>query len=90
MIQSFKHKSLKRFYHSNETAGINAQWLPVIRIILAELDVITHPDDITLTGLHVLKGNRAGYWAVTVTRNWRITFRIEQGNVFDVDLIDYH
>ena len=41
-------------------------------------------------GLHPLKGGLAGYWAVRVSANWRIVFRFEDGNVTDVDLIDYH
>ena len=40
--------------------------------------------------LHQLKGNRAGYWSVTVSRNWRIIYRFENEDVYDVDLIDYH
>jgi plasmid maintenance system killer protein len=40
--------------------------------------------------LHALKGNMAGWWSVTVRANWRIIFRFENGNAFDVDLLDYH
>jgi toxin HigB-1 len=42
-------------------------------------------------GAHELTGDRAGTWSLTVTRNWRMTFRItEDGAVADVDLEDYH
>ena len=40
--------------------------------------------------LHPLKGSLKGFWSVTVRGNWRIIFRFEQGNAFDVDLVDYH
>ncbi len=40
--------------------------------------------------LHPLKGNRKGVWAVTVRANWRVTFRFEDGDAYDVDLEDYH
>jgi len=40
--------------------------------------------------LHPLRGNLAGFWAVRVSGNWRVIFRLEDGQVFDVDLIDYH
>ena len=40
--------------------------------------------------LHPLKGRLRGHWAVSVSANWRITFRFDGGNVWDVDLIDYH
>lgn len=40
--------------------------------------------------LHALKGDRKGYWSVTVSGNWRIVFRFGDGDVHDVELIDYH
>jgi proteic killer suppression protein len=40
--------------------------------------------------LHPLRGGLAGFWAVTVRANWRVTFRFEGGNAYDVDLVDYH
>jgi len=40
--------------------------------------------------LHALKGRHAGFWAVTVRANWRVTFRFEDGHVVDVDYLDYH
>ena len=40
--------------------------------------------------LHMLKGDRKGYWSVTVKNNWRIIFRFEREDVYDVELIDYH
>ena len=60
--------------------------------ILARLDVATGPNNMDLPGfrLHPLKGDRAGYRAVTVSRNWRVVFRFEGGDAADVDLIDYH
>jgi len=60
--------------------------------VLAVLDAAAAPTDLDLPGyrLHVLKGKLKGLWSVTVSGNWRITFRVEDGNVFDVDLTDYH
>lgn len=40
--------------------------------------------------LHSLKGDRTGQWSVSVTANWRIVFRIADGEAVDVDLVDYH
>ena len=39
---------------------------------------------------HSLKGDRKGVWTVTVRANWRVTFRFEGGDAYDVDLEDYH
>ena len=41
-------------------------------------------------GLHPLKGNLKGFWSVRVRANWRIIFRFEDSQVYDVDLLDYH
>lgn len=40
--------------------------------------------------LHRLTGDLAGFWSLTVTGNWRLIFRMQAGDAFDVDLIDYH
>ena len=60
--------------------------------MLAQLDVACSPESMRLPQyrLHSLKGNLKGYWSVTVRANWRIIFRFENGNVHDVELIDYH
>ena len=60
--------------------------------VLARLDVAAKPEDMNLPGwrLHPLKGDRAGYWAVKVSANWRMVFRFDGGDVRDVDLTDYH
>jgi proteic killer suppression protein len=63
-----------------------------LRRILARLDIATTPQDLDLPGsrLHPLKGDRKGSWAVTVRANWRVTFRLSGGRVFDVDYVEYH
>jgi proteic killer suppression protein len=40
--------------------------------------------------LHRLKGRLAAFWSVSVSGNWRIVFREDAGEVFDIDLVDYH
>ena len=40
--------------------------------------------------LHALGGNMKGYWSIVISGNWRIVFRFEDGDAFDVDLVDYH
>ena len=60
--------------------------------ILAVLNRARVPADMDLPGfrLHQLKGDRKGFWSVTVRANWRVTFRFENGRAYDVDLTDYH
>ena len=92
MIDSFKSGKLKRLYHDDDPRGLSQNDVPKIRRILARLDQITEPSGMGLPGyaLHPLKGSRKGQWAVKVSANWRIVFRVEGGNVHDVELCDYH
>ena len=66
--------------------------VPRIRRILSDLDAAIGPRDLDMPGyrLHRLTGNRRGYWSVRVSGNWRIIFRFVNGEVIDVDLLDYH
>jgi len=59
---------------------------------MARLDASLDPQDMKLPGLdlHALKGPYAGFWAVSVSGNWRVIFRFEGDNVVDVDYLDYH
>ena len=63
-----------------------------IQVLLAALDAAKVIEDLQRPSfrLHPLKGDLKGYWAVTVRSNWRIIFRFEDGNVFDIDFVDYH
>jgi proteic killer suppression protein len=63
-----------------------------IRDVLAHLDRAVKPSDLDLPGyrLHPLKGGLKGCWSVTLSGNWRIVFRFEDGAALDVDLTDYH
>jgi len=92
VIQRFRHKGLKRLFENGETKGIRADQLEKIENILFVLSRARKPEDMDLPGfhLHPLKGDRKGLWAVTVRVNWRVTFRFEEGEACDVDLVDYH
>lgn len=92
MIQSFRHKGLKRLFDKGEAKGIRADQLEKIENILFVLSRAHKPEDMDLPGfhLHPLKGDMKGLWAVTVRANWRVTFRFEEGEACDVDLVDYH
>jgi proteic killer suppression protein len=41
-------------------------------------------------GLHKLKGDREGQWAMTVSGPWRICFAFRRGDAYDVEIVDYH
>lgn len=92
MIASFRHKGLKLLYEKRERRQVSADYVDKVQRILARLDEATEPSHMDLPGfrLHPLKGDRAGYWSVSVSGNWRIVFRFDGANVRDVDLVDYH
>jgi proteic killer suppression protein len=92
MIQKFKHRGLKRLFESGITSDVDPQQVARIRKILALLETAETLEDMDLPGLglHPLKGNRKGAWAVKVSGNWRITFKIQSGDAFDVNYEDYH
>jgi proteic killer suppression protein len=92
MIAGFRHKALRRFYETGDARGLNADWVKRLRLILARLDASSEPEDMDLPGLrlHPLKGELKGYWSVSLSGNWRVIFRFENGAAGDVDLVDYH
>lgn len=93
MISHIRHAGLKRFYERGDRRRLLAEHVPKIARILAQLDIATAPIDMDIPGfrLHPLTGDLNGFWAVTVRANWRVIFRFdEQGDIVDVDYIDYH
>nr|WP_253203756.1 type II toxin-antitoxin system RelE/ParE family toxin [Methylosinus sp. KRF6] len=92
VIASFRHKGLKRLFEQDDPKGVSADQVRKIKQILALLDIAETPADMDLATfrLHALKGELRGFWSITVRANWRIVFRLEKGEVSDVDLIDYH
>jgi len=92
MITSFKHKGLELFFTKSNHKGIPSQFSPRIERILDRLDASKETKDMDLPGykFHVLKGERKGQCAVSVSGNWRITFEFHGQDVINVNLEDYH
>jgi proteic killer suppression protein len=92
VIRTFRHRALKRLFQDGDASKVRADQLKRISDVLAHLDTALHPADVDLPGyrLHPLKGDLKGYWSVSISGNWRIVFRFGDGDVFDVDLVDYH
>lgn len=92
MIQNFRHRGLRRLYEDGTRRYLRADHVDKIERILARLDEADDVSKMNLPGfrLHALRGDRAGFWAITVQANWRVIFRFEAGHASDVDLVDYH
>ncbi len=92
MIENFRHKGLAQFFEDDDRRKLPASQVDKIGRMLARLNEAMAVQDMGLPGyrLHPLKGELTGFWSVTVSGNWRIIFRFENGNAHDVDLVDYH
>ena len=92
MIKSFAHKGLEKFFLSGNAAGVQAIHAKRLRLILAQLDKAKTIDDMDIPTLrlHELKGTRKGIRSVTVQANWRVTFRLVDGDAEIVNYEDYH
>ena len=92
VIRSFKDKGLAQFAQTSRTAKLSVQKPDRIRRILDALDAATAPRQMDVPGwrFHELIPKFPGLYAVTVSGNWRITFRFDGPNAVDVDLVDYH
>ena len=92
MIESFRHKGLRRFYQDQDRKGLPADMVERIELILSVLDAAKTIEGVNLPSfrLHALKGELKGFWAITVRANWRIIFRFDDGDATDVDFVDYH
>lgn len=71
---------------------MNAQHVEKIEHVLGLLEVAQVVADMNVPSfrLHPLQGDFKGFYAVTVRANWRIVFRFDAGQAYDVDLVDYH
>jgi len=92
MIRRFQHRGLKILYDKDNRRGVSAEHVEKTARVLARLDVVTRPEQLSLPGfgLHRLEGGLAGYWSVAVRGDCRIIFRFDRGDTSDVDLVEYH
>jgi proteic killer suppression protein len=92
MITSFRHRGLKEFFETGSKRGISPALASRIARRLDVLEAAQQLGDVDAHGfnLHRLKGDRQGEWAISVSGNWRITFRFANGEASDVNLEDYH
>ncbi|MFZ2218223.1 MAG: type II toxin-antitoxin system RelE/ParE family toxin [Rhodoferax sp.] len=92
MILTFRHKGLEAFYRTGGMAGIQPIHAKRLRELLTALSVASGPQDLMRSSwrVHGLTGDRAGFHAVTVQANWRLTFRFAGLDVELLDYLDYH
>lgn len=94
-IRNVVHKGLRRFIEDDDTTGVQAAVVPKLRRIISFLQDMEWEDELRSVPnwkAHQLTGDRKGTWSLFVTKNWRITFRIDQTEIeiIDLDYEDYH
>jgi len=92
-IERFRHKGLKRLYEKDDVNGLPAHATRKISMMLAALefsDSLSQIETVPGWKLHPLKGDRKGEYSLTVTGNWRLTFRLLGNTITDLNLEDYH
>ena len=94
-IRNFAHKGLKKLYSENSVKAVPPDSVGKLRKMLAFLDDMEDPEELrslTAWKAHTLTGNRKGTWSLSVTRNRRLTFRVDPADreLYDINLEDYH
>ena len=94
-IRNVVHKGLRCFVEHDDASRLPASVIRKVRTIvtfLVAMDDATELFSVPAWKAHMLTGDRRGMWSLTVTRNWRITFRIDQARheIIDLDYVDYH
>ena len=91
---SFTHKGVEEVFVTGKSRRIGARYLKRMRLVLDAMNAATCVADLrNAFGFHALHGDLAGFYAITVSRNWRLTFRFEHGesgDIVDIDFVDYH
>lgn len=92
MIKSFRHRGLERFFRSGSKAGIQPKHAEKLRLQLFALDNARSPKDMNAPGwrLHSMAGALKDHWAISISGNWRVTFKFEDEDAILADYQDYH
>ena len=94
-IRNVVRKGLKRFYAEDVAKGVPPDTVYKLRKMLAFLDDMQDPEELRALPawkVHTLTGDRKGTWSLSMTRNRRLTFRIDtaEREILDLNLEDYH
>ena len=93
LIRNVLHRGLRRLIEDDDARGVLAAVADKLRRVITFLLEMTHEDELKAVPAwkaHVMSGDRAGTWSLSVTRNWRLTFRIVAGEIVDLNFEDYH
>jgi proteic killer suppression protein len=93
MIRSWRNSATRKIWEGQRPhrfAGVDFDRAMLMLDVLNSAPSLQAIQPLRSVGLHKLKGDRKGQWAVSVGDRWRICFTFADGDVFDVELVDYH
>jgi proteic killer suppression protein len=93
MIRSFAGAETERFFSTGKSRRLPAAILTRAAMRLTQLNAAIRVDDLRMppsNRLEALKADRTGQWSVRVNDQWRICFRFDSGDAYDVEIVDYH
>ncbi|MCW8827455.1 MAG: type II toxin-antitoxin system RelE/ParE family toxin [Gammaproteobacteria bacterium] len=93
MIRTFRSKETAALFLGKRVKRIPADIQTVARRKLAQLEQVVNVEELRIppgNRLELLKGDRLGFWSIRINNQWRICFRFEDGDAWDVEIVDYH
>lgn len=93
IIRSIRHKGLRRLIEDDDASSLQSATVDkLVRMLsfLQDMQSVEELRAVTVWKAHLLSGDRRGVWSLHVTRNWRLTFRIDGQEIELLDLEDYH
>ena len=93
MIRSFKDKETQKLFMGRRSRAVSGQAVRRAQLKLAQLDQVESVEELKIppgNRLHALGGDREGQWAIRINDQYRICFRFEDGNAYEVEATDYH
>jgi proteic killer suppression protein len=93
MIKSFRDRETAALFLGERVRYIPSDIRQVARRKLAQLDQVGRVEELRIppgNRLEALKGDRAGFWSMRINDQWRLCFRFDDGNAWDVEIADYH
>jgi proteic killer suppression protein len=94
-ITGVKHKGLRRLLETDDPSGLPAPFAEKLRRMLSflqDMESVEELRGIPVWRVHQLTGDRKGDWSLAVSRNWRLSFRVDRSGIeiVDLDFEDYH
>jgi proteic killer suppression protein len=93
VIRSFKDKETQKLFMGRRSKAVSGQAVRRAQVKLAQLDQVESVEELEVPPgkrLHALGGDREGQWAIRINDQYRICFRFESGDAYDVEATDYH